>query len=326
MTKVELLQTENCGISNMKKIRNSCLLVLTAFIWGVAFVAQSEGSKAAGPFSFNGIRNIIAGVFLLVFILLKNMIKAGSADSQEEKYNKKYLVIGGICCGIILFVASTLQQLGIDYGAAVGKAGFLTACYIMIVPILGIFLHKKCGINVWISVFMAVVGLYLLCIKQKLYLQKYDIILLCGALFFAVHILVIDYFSPKTDGVKMACIQFFVCGILNIVPILIFDAKVFEGKFIDWLLIYRNMEVWYPILFAGVLSSGVGYTLQIVGQKGLDPTTASLILSLESVFSVLAGWILLNQNLSIREISGCVLIFAGIILAQIPMKNKKQWQ
>ena len=311
MTKVELLQTENCGISNMKKIRNSCLLVLTAFIWGVAFVAQSEGSKAAGPFSFNGIRNIIAGVFLLVFILLKNMIKAGSADSQEEKYNKKDLVIGGICCGIILFVAGTLQQLGIDYGAAVGKAGFLTACYIMIVPILGIFLHKKCGINVWISVFMAVVGLYLLCMTDGISVNFGDVLLLLCAFAFAIHILIIDYFSPKVEGVRMSCIQFFVCGLLSAVGMLLTEQVDFHAM----------LQAWLPITYAGVMSCAVGYTLQIIGQKGMNPTVASLILSLESVVSVLAGWVLLGQSLSHREIGGCVLMFAAIILAQLPERE-----
>ena len=192
-----------------------------------------------------------------------------------------------------------------------GKAGFITALYIILVPVLGLFMKKRVQGKVWISVTLAVAGLYLLCITDGFSLGTGDLLVLLCALMFSVHILVIDYFSPKTDGVKMSCIQFFVCGILSGIAMLIFEEPSLGAL----------LQAWMPILYAGVLSCGVAYTLQIVGQKDMDPTVASLILSLESVVSVLAGWVLLGQRLSLREISGCVLMFAAIILAQLPGKK-----
>ncbi len=212
-----------------------------------------------------------------------------------------------------LFLASNSQQIGIQY-TTVGKAGFITALYIVIVPIMGIFLKKKCSILVWFSVLIALGGFYLLSVKEGFCLEAADLYLLASAFLFSVHILVIDYFSPKVDGVKMSCIQFFVCGILSGVVML----------FTEQFHMSDILAAWKPILYAGVLSCGVAYTLQIVGQKDFNPTIASLILSLESVFSVIAGWLVLGQTLSGRELMGCVLIFCGIIMAQIPVKEKKR--
>ena len=209
-----------------------------------------------------------------------------------------------------MFAASSLQQIGLKYTTA-GKAGFITAFYIVIVPVLGIFLHKKIGWKIWLAVVLALAGLYFLCITESFSIGKGDVLIFLCALIFAVHIMVIDYFSPKVDGVKMSCIQFFVCGILS----LPFMFTIETPKAV------AMTAAWMPLLYAGVLSCGVAYTLQILGQKNVNPAVASLILSLESCFSVLAGWIVLGERLSLRESAGCVLMFAAIILAQLPDKK-----
>lgn len=284
------------------QMRNSLLLLLTAFIWGAAFVAQSVGGEAVGCFTFNGVRSLIGALVLLPVIWLMD---------AKKKEDQKTLITGGICCGVMLCIASNFQQFGISF-TTVGKAGFITAMYILIVPILGLFMKKKPGLQVWLGVVLAMMGLYLLCMTSESFsLSKGDFLVLICAGFFSLHILIIDYFSPKVDGVRMSCIQFLVCGILSMVM-----AFIFETPEVSVIL-----SGWLPILYAGVLSCGVAYTLQIVGQKNMDPTVASLILSLESVFSVLAGWLILNQTLSLRELSGCVLMFLAIILAQLPQKN-----
>lgn len=302
-------------------LRQSFLLLLTATIWGVAFVAQSVGMDYVGPFTFNATRNLIGAVVLLPCIGLLNKINGNKNENLDEKNSdqkssdkrtqNKLLLTGGICCGVVLFIASTFQQIGIQY-TSVGKAGFITAMYIVIVPLLGIFLHKKVGIRMFGAVLLAVTGLYLLCMTGGGFVfQTGDILELICALVFSIHILVIDYFSPKVDGVKMSCIQFFTCSILSAVGMIIFE----EPK-LDLIL-----AAWMPILYAGVMSCGVAYTLQIVGQKGMNPTVASLIMSLESVVSVIAGWLILGQKLSIRELCGCALVFTAIIIVQLPQKK-----
>lgn len=297
-------------------LRQSLLLFLTAVIWGVAFVAQSVGMDYVGPFTFLAARNVIGAIVLLPVIRFFGNEK-GKQDGAEnavekKKTSSKTLIIGGICCGIFLFIASILQQYGIKY-TTVGKAGFITSMYMVLVPIFGIFLHKKTGLRVWIAVALAAAGLYLLCItKGDVGLQKGDLLVLACAVGFAFHILTVDYFSPLVDGVKMSCIQFAVGAVLGILFALLLEKP-------NWSSI---LAAWKPILYAGAMSSGVGYTLQIVGQKGLNPTVASLIMSLESVVSVLAGWLLLGQTLSSREILGCVLAFAAIVLVQLPERGK----
>ena len=297
------------------QMKNSLLLLLTAFIWGVAFVAQSVGGDAVGCFTFNGVRSIIGAVVLLpvIFFLDKQKKKElGEEKYLEQKGDKKTLLLGGICCGVMLCIASNFQQFGISF-TTVGKAGFITAMYILLVPIFGLFMKKKVGVKVWIGVVLATAGLYMLCMTSESFsLSKGDFLVLICAVFFTMHILIIDHFSPKVDGVRMSCIQFFVCGVISTIMAFIFETPNVGAILSGWL----------PILYAGVMSCGVAYTLQIVGQKNMDPTVASLILSLESVFSVLAGWVILNQTLSIRELSGCVLMFLAIILAQLPEKVK----
>lgn len=302
-----------------RQVRNSILLVLTAFIWGIAFVAQSEGGNAVGPFTFNGIRSLIGSIVLLPVIALLDRMKLTS-KKPVTKAEKKTLLIGGLSCGVLLFLASSAQQLGICLGTPAGKAGFLTACYILLVPVLGLFLKKKCGVRVWVGIAITLVGLYLLCMSETLRLQRSDLLLLACALLFAVHILVVDYFSPQVDGVRMSCIQFVVCGILSLIPMFFSEIRVGADV---WLAKLTDPGAWLAILYAGVLSCGVAYTLQIVGQNGINPTVASMLLSLESVFSVLAGWIILKQSLGAKELLGCGLIFIAIILAQLPEKKKE---
>lgn len=290
-----------------KKVKSELLLLLTSIIWGAAFVAQSVGGDAAGCFTFNGARCLIGGLVLIPVILVMDRKK----DRQIPEKKDQTWLTGGICCGILLCVASNFQQVGISM-TTVGKAGFLTAMYILMVPLCGFFMRKKIGWKVWVGVFLAAAGLYMLCMNsERISLSKGDFYVLVSAFFFTFHILVIDHFSPKCDGVRMSCVQFLVCGVVSL-----FLAFVFETPSMDVLL-----AGWKPLLYAGVLSCGLGYTLQIVGQKHTDPAVASLILSLESVFSLVAGWVILDQTLSIRELTGCALMLAAIMLAQVPERK-----
>lgn len=301
------------------KRRNSLILALTSFIWGISFVAQSRGGDAIGPYSFNCIRSIIGSLFLIIIISITD--RFGITKKPEDKKAQRTLLTGGVLCGIVLCVATNLQQMGIYLGTASGKAGFLTACYILLVPILGLFFKKKCGANVWIAVAISLVGLYLLCIDGAFRLQFSDTLVMLCALCFSVHILVIDHFSPMVDGLRMSCIQFMVTGLLSSIPMFMTD---FKSGLQVWLFAFASWDAWIPLLYAGIFSCGIGYTLQIIGQKGVNPTVASLIMSLESVFSVLAGWVILHETLSAKELAGCALIFAAVILSQLPVGTKQK--
>ena len=300
-----------------KYSKNFILLFITAVIWGVAFVAQSAGMDYVGPYTFNAVRCLLGGIVLIpcVFFLTrsakKEQKKDGTASKMPVMDRPKDLLIGGLICGFMMFVSTTLQQGGIAY-TTVAKAGFITALYIIIVPILGIFLKRKAGLKIWISVVIALVGLYLLCMKGSLSLSKGDFLILICSICFAIHIMVVDHFTEKVSGTKLSCIQFLFAGALSSVLMFLFEEP-------HWADIGA---AWLPICYAGILSCGVAYTFQIIGQRGTDPTIASLILSLESVVSVLAGWILLGETLSPREILGCVLMFGAIILAQINPKKQ----
>lgn len=309
-----------------KKLISSLLLILAALIWGVAFVAQSVGMKYIGPYTFSFIRCMIGGMVLLPVIYF--MRDKNSSTKNTGTKNNRTLIIGGILCGICLCVATNLQQFGLLYSSS-GKAGFITTCYIVMVPIIGIFFKKKTHLNIWIGVLIALIGMYFLCIladdssvntiHEIIYLNIAGIRINIGELYlvlcaiaFSFHIITIDHFSPLTDGIKLSCIQFFVSGLLSGIAMLIYE-KASMTAVIDALI---------PILYTGILSSGVAYTLQIIGQKNLNPTVASLLMSLESVISVLAGWIILGQSLSAYEIIGCILIFCAVVLAQLPVKKK----
>lgn len=289
--------------------KNACMLLLTAFIWGTAFVAQSVGMDYLEPFTFNGVRCLIGAIALLPCIWFFNRGKEKENKVNDENA-KRDLIKGGIACGILLFAASSLQQIGLVY-TATGKAGFITAFYIVLVPVFGIFLHKNIGWKVWTAVAIALAGLYFLCITEAFTIGVGDIYVLLCALIFSVHILVVDHYAPKVDGVKLSCIQFLVAGIVSIPFMLILESPKMGNM----------MTSWFPLIYAGVFSCGIAYTLQILGQKNVNPAIASLILSLESCFSVLSGWVILGERLSARETIGCIMMFAAIILAQIPDKK-----
>lgn len=290
-------------------LKNSFLLFLAAFIWGIAFVAQSVGMDYMGPLSFNGARFLMGSLTLLPIVVTR---RKRDAIKGTQQAGIKITVTGGVCCGLVLCAAALLQQYGILY-TTVGKAGFITTLYIILVPFFGIFLRKKIPGKVWIAAAIAALGMYLLCMSEKLVLGRGDALVFLCAILFSVHILVIDYFSPKADGVELSCIQFLTAGIVAGVGAVIFEEPHLQD-FIDGII---------PLAYAGILSSGVAYTLQVIGQKDMDPTVASLILSLESVVSMLAGWIILGQVLSPKELSGCVLVFAAVILVQLPDKRIK---
>ena len=298
-----------------KHSKNFILLFLTALIWGVAFVAQSVAMDYIGPYTFNAVRSLLGGIVLVPCVFLFGQKKKSVKDEVPSKGTAidrpGDMITGGLLCGIMLFLSTTLQQVGIQY-TTVAKAGFITALYIILVPILGIFLKKRVSFQIWISVLIAIIGLYLLCMKGSFYLGQGDFLMLVCSLCFALHILVIDHFTDKVGGVKLSCIQFFVCGLLSCILMFLFEKPAVSDI----------LSAWLPIVYAGVFSSGVAYTLQIIGQKGTDPTITSLILSLESVVSVLAGWIILGQSLTPREILGCLLMFGAIILAQVAPVQK----
>ena len=302
----------------MKKteLTSAVLLFLAAFIWGVAFVAQSVGMDYVGPFTFNGCRFLLGGVVLTPFAVIrekkyqKSKIYLSMTEEQQRKHGKTTLW-GGLCCGIAICIASSFQQAGMLY-TSVGKAGFITALYIVLVPVMGVFMKKKVPSIVWVGVVLAAVGFYFLCITETFSINYGDVLLFLCAVCFTFHILIIDHFAPKADGVALSCIHFWFSGIVCM-SIAIFRENP---------EIFAILAAAVPILYAGIMSCGVAYTLQIIGQKNMKPAIASLILSLESVISVLAGWVILKEVLTGRQLLGCVLVFSAVILAQIPVKNE----
>ena len=294
----------------MKKmaIGSSLLLFLAACIWGVAFVAQSVGMEYMGPFTFNGTRFLIGGTVLLPLVAIRIKKKKNTPEEIPAALTWK----GGIYCGLAICLASLSQQIGIMY-TTVGKAGFITTLYIIIVPVLGLFLHRKVEGKVWKAALVAAAGMYLLCINESFSIGKGDALVCLCAVIFSIHILVIDHFSPKTDGVALSCIQFYTAGLICILGAFLLEEP-------SWNQIFSGIV---PLLYAGVMSCGVAYTLQIIGQKNLDPTVASLILSLESAVSVLAGWFILGQALTVKELFGCALVFAAVIWVQMPSPSAR---
>lgn len=300
-----------------KKMQSNILLLFTALIWGSAFVAQKSGMDYIEPFTFNGLRTLIGGLVLIPVVLLMN--KSGSKVAQEEaltpaektKKNKD-LLIGGICCGLALFAASSFQQFGVSYTTA-GKAGFITTLYVVVVPVLSILLRKRVRPIMWLCVLLGAIGLYLLCMTDASFTIAFgDMLVLLCAVCFAVHIMTVDHFVAKNDGIKLSCIQFLTAGIVGIVCMFIFESPDINAI----------LDCWLPLLYAGMLSCGIGYTFQVVGQKHAEPTVASLIMSLESVFAVVFGAILLHETMSVRELSGCAIIFVAVIISQLPEKKK----
>lgn len=295
----------------IKNFKGSLMLLITSLIWGTAFVAQSEGMNYVEPFTYNAMRTLLGGVVLIPVIILFRFLDKRNGR-EKANFSLKNTVTGGICCGIVLFIASSFQQSGIAQTTA-GKAGFVTALYIVIVPLIGIFLHKKMPLRMWLFIAIALAGFWLLCIKQDIGISSGDLLVFFGAIFFAVHITVIDFFNEKnTDVVLMSCIQFFTAGLLMLICMFIFEKPT----------IPNIVGAGGTILYAGIMSCGVAYTLQILGQKHTNPTLATMLMSLESVFAALSGWLILGEKLSIKEFFGCVLIFAAVILAQLAGTDK----
>ena len=309
----------------MKRLRSNLILVLAAFIWGAAFSAQSASTEYVGPFTFNATRFIIGGLVLIPPVLItdrlrrnkhaseQNTLQDKSAGSASYSDSFKEHLLVGILCGIILAVASSLQQIGISLGASAGKAGFITALYVILVPIFERFLGKRGSLFTWISAVLAVVGMYLLTSFDEAGLSPGDIMEILCAIAFTFHIIVIDRKAGSLNGVKVSCIQFFTAGVIC-AAIMFFTENVQLSGIIDCAI---------PILYAGVFSCGIAYTLQIIGQKNTQPVVASLLLSLESVFSVITAWLFLGDTMSLKEILGCCIVFIAIVLAQIPMPRKK---
>ena len=281
--------------------------MLGTFIWGMAFIAQSVGMETIGPFTFQAIRCMLGVIFLFLVTFFFDW-KIGMRASLQ-KWNNKKLWISGIICGAALFAATSLQQVGLVYTAP-GKAGFLTAMYIVLVPVLGIFVHRKPGINAVVSVLLALVGLYLLSFTDMGSINIGDILLSGCALAFAVQILLIDRFAPDLDGLRLNCVQSLVVSLLS-VPCIFLNRETVGLQTI--------LDCWLPLCFAGIFSMGVAYSMQIIGQKRLDPTAASLIMSLESVFAALGGWLILHNTMTPSELTGCTLVFAGVIVSQVPV-------
>ena len=296
------------------------ILILTAFIWGCAFVAQSEGGDAMGPLTFAWARSFITSVALALLVLILN--KTGHGGKRPETaQERKTLIKNGIPCGICLYLITVCQQLGMYAGTPVGKAGFLTACYVVLVPVLGLFFRKNCGRRVWFAVCLTIIGLYLLCITDGFSLQGSDLLVFGAAIACAFQIIIVDRCIDDVNPVYLSLVQFITGAVIGIFPALIFELIPSGIK--PWAQSIISTEGLVPVLYAGIVSGAGGYTLQIIGQKGCEPAAASILMSLESVFSVLAGWILLGQVLSGRELFGCALIFAAVVLAQLPDKHMK---
>lgn len=298
------------------KTRANLLLLLTALIWGCAFVAQDMAADVLQPMSFNGSRMLLAALTLLPVCWLgdRRAVKAGKgmAWKQMNPSQRKTLVLGGVCCGVMLALGSIFQQLGISLGTGAGKAGFITALYIVLVPLAGLLLfRRKLGKLVWIAVALSVVGLYLLCMTGSLTIDPGDGMLIICAACYCGHILVVDSFSRRTECIKMSCIQFAVTTVICFAGAFLFEQPTWEAV----------LTCAVPIIYAGVFSGGVGYTLQILAQRDAEPAVASLLMSLESVFAVLAGWVILGDALSVRELLGCAMMMGGIVLAQLPEKK-----
>lgn len=331
------------------KARSNIMLFITALIWGTAFVTQKIGMNYMEPFTFNGIRTLIGAAVLTPVIMYFDrqkkkeaaagsgnaeaagaacsgegstgsaaegasgeiLVSTGSAESAESE--RKWLLLGGFCCGMVLFIGGSLQQVALQTVSA-GKAGFITALYIVLVPILGIFIKKKIRPIVWLCVAVAAVGLFLLCVPKGESLSGIgfgEILLFISSIWFALHLFVVDFFVARVDGVRLSRMQFLVCGLVSLVPMFLFESPSMSAIIAGW----------FPLVYTGVFSQGVAYTFQVVAQKHTNPTSAALIMSLESVFSVIAEAIILHEMMSGREITGCILMFAAIIVTQLPEKK-----
>lgn len=294
-----------------KQLKGSILLLLCAMIWGAAFVAQSEGMQYVGPYTMGATRFFLAGLVLLPVIAVLDK-KGWSQNRPMTGRERLRQLRAGLVCGVLLFAATTLQQFGL-LQTTVGKSGFVTALYLIFVPIVGVFSGKKPAARIWICAAIAVVGMYILCVGAGFSVSRGDLLTLGCALLFTLHICYVGAVAPYVDGVRLSCVQFFVCSALSAVGMLLTESP-------DWDSI---RSCWLPIVYAGVFSGGVAYTFQIIGERDVQPALASLLMSLESVFAALFGWILIGQQLSPRELLGCAIMFAAILLSQLPTRQKR---
>lgn len=300
----------------MKSMKGNLILLLTALIWGISFISQKLGMNYIGPFTFGASRFLLGALTLVPVIMVFDRINKNNEKKKTEikkNFRNQDLIKGGILCGVSLFLGASFQQFGIIYTSA-GKAGFITALYIVLVPILGIFVNKKVNLKTWVGVLLAVIGLYLLCITEGFTMAKGDIIVLFGTVFWALQILIVDAYAEKTDGIKLSCVQFITAGLLSAVA-----AFIFENPKLSEIIDCAG-----PILFTAIMVVGVAYTLQIIGQKYTSPTIAAMILSLESVFAVIFGAIFLFEKMTPREITGCVIMFIAVIITQLDFGKKQE--
>lgn len=282
-------------------------------IWGTAFVAQTLGMDHLGPCTFNAARSLIGSIVLLPVAVIYGKLERKRLGENAPQRKWSDLIKGGCCCGVFLAGASLLQQAGLQTVSS-GKAGFLTALYIVLVPVVGSFVGRKPGKKAWVAIGIALVGTWLLSVSGESFsISAGELMMIGAALVFTFHFLVIDRFSPKVNGVALSCVQFFVAAVISFVAALLLKET---PSFSNMLLSLG------PLLYAGVLSSGVAYTLQIIAQKTVNPTSAALACSMESVFAALAGWLVLGDLLSVRELVGCALMFAAVILAQLPDRKR----
>jgi drug/metabolite transporter (DMT)-like permease len=283
-------------------LKSDSLLLLTSLIWGFAFVAQRMGMDYVGPFIFNGIRFALGAMVILPFLFLS---KSKQATSQQQPATSNFLIYGGIILGLTVFGGATLQQYGLVYTTA-GNAGFITGLYVVFVPVLGLFRKQYPHFTVWIAALLAALGLYFLSVTESFTMQFGDILVLIGAVFWAMHVVIIGVMSPKVNALKLALIQYLVCSVLSLIVALAVETNTIEGI----------IQATIPILYGGILSVGIAYTLQVIAQKKAPPAHAAIILSLEAVFAAIGGWLVLNEELGNKEIFGCGLMLLGMLVAQ----------
>lgn len=289
-----------------KELKASIMLFITSIIWGLAFVAQAQGMEHIGPFTFTASRSLVAIIFLYLTYVFFNKT---SKSYREQKFDMKRTIRGGVLCGLVFTFGINFQQIGLVYTTA-GKASFLTALYIVFIPIIGLFYGKKINRKLQLCIVFAMIGTYLMSVKGSLSMNIGDLITIFGSIVFAIHILMLSEFSKDTNAVLVSLIQFAVCGFFSLIA-----ALIFEGIEIDAIL-----KSYLPILYVGILSSGVGFTIQLMALKELDPVVASMISSLESVFGAVFGWLILSQSMSEREIIGGIIIFVATLIAQLPIE------
>jgi drug/metabolite transporter (DMT)-like permease len=296
---------KNIHAVNTRALRADRLLLLTAMIWGCAFVAQRLGMRYIGPFTFNAIRFMIGGCALIPLILYRNRRYGVPSDPEHSFFSPEFLK-KGLLIGCVLFCGASLQQIGMIYTTA-GKGGFITGLYVILVPVIGLFLGRRTGWSGWAGAALATFGMYLLCVADTLTIEAGDIWVLAGAFFWASHVLILGWLSPKMDTIKLACAQFLVCSLLSLTTAILIESITISG-------IWNGI---LPILYGGLVSVGIAYTLQVVAQKDAPPAHASIILSLETVFAAFSGWLLIGEVLSLRAVVGCGLMLAGMLIVQL---------